>query len=197
VNDNIRLFTGLQIPEQVRTALLDKLQVWKSDIPFEKWPHIEDWHITLQFLGNVASSHLPAIHEAMKEASFETRSFTLTLNRLGIFGNPRQPSILWIGLADLSPQLLSLHAALGSALQRSYGYQPEERPFHPHITIARKYAGKGPLHPASLPVLDPGNDAFTWTADQVVLFQSHLGRSPMYEPLITAAFTQDPDSIQM
>jgi 2'-5' RNA ligase len=186
VNNNIRLFTGLAIPDHVRSGIRSRISAWKNDFPFERWSHPEDWHITLHFIGSVEVPAASAIRKAIEETAKQIGPFRLSLSRLGIFGNPRRPSILWLGLEQIPPQLHTLHAELGAALHRTIGFVPEDRPFHPHLTIARKFSGTAPFNGSVLPALEPGDDWHQWTADEIVLFRSHLGRSPMYEQTETA-----------
>jgi len=197
VTNNIRVFTGLAIPDSIRSAAERHVPAWKAEFPFERWAHPADWHVTLHFLGETDSAQLPAIRRALEEAAQEARPFGLALDRLGTFGNPRHPSVLWLGLVGMLPQLRSLHSALGSALHRAIGFTPEERPFHPHLTIARKYAGQLPIQTVNLPALPPSDLVYGWTADSITLFQSHPGRSPMYEQLMTVPLTTDRDTREM
>ncbi|WJH34942.1 hypothetical protein N6H14_01970 [Paenibacillus sp. CC-CFT747] len=57
-----------------------------------------------------------------------------------------------------------------------FGYPPEDRPFKPHITLARK--AEGPVRLEEVPLA-----AAEWTVTRFVLYQTHMGRSPMYEEI--------------
>lgn len=173
-----RLFTGIALPEQIRNELSDRLPEWRRKLAFERWPHPDDWHVTLHFLGETSSDKVPGVETALDEAARSTPPFELTLEGFGVFGAPRSPSILWAGLAGPLGPLLKLHAALSDSLLREIGFEAEKRPYRPHLTIARKYKGSDRWDAA---LLEDGFSPLSFTVHEAVLFRSRLGRSPMYE----------------
>jgi 2'-5' RNA ligase len=87
-------------------------------------------HLTLHFLGE---KELEPVQAALAQIASEPLS--LEWSRLGKFGSPRRETILWAGLQD-TPALQRLYATISEAL-RPAGYEPEPRPFRPHVTLAR------------------------------------------------------------
>jgi len=89
-------------------------------------------HLTLAFLGEVAPDRV----EAAKSAASGIRGerFELVLDRVGAF---RRAGVGWAGPAQAPRALLDLQSALDSAL-RAAGFKLEDRPFAPHLTLARK-----------------------------------------------------------
>ena len=110
-----------------------------------------NFHITLAFVGAVDAATRSCMEQAA--ATLCGASFDLCLDRIGAWTGPR---ILWLAPAAPPPALVSLAAQLQQAL-RPCGYQPEARPYLPHVTLARKLAGEPPslaLPPLHWPVRD-------------------------------------------
>ena len=92
---------------------------------------VSNLHATLAFVGAVPLEdveRLIEIGEALPRAGFE-----LALDTLGSFRGAR---VAWIAPSMLAPALMTLHAALDARL-REAALRVEERPYHPHVTIAR------------------------------------------------------------
>jgi len=93
----------------------------------------EHIHITLAFLGSVDEARQDCMIEAA--AGIQGQAFRLELDEAGHF--PR-PQVVWVGTRHMPPVLQSLQTQLVSELMRQCGYEPEARPFVPHITLWRK-----------------------------------------------------------
>lgn len=172
-------FYALALPESVKTKLHEISQQWQGTLPFKTWVHHQDLHITLAFLGAAPEEKLEhTIHKMQSE--FICPAFSLSINHLGVFGKKDAPRIFWAGVND-EPGLkqareLVYHACL------SAGFSLETRPFHPHITIARKWVGNEPFSREILKEQNPFNEApLTFQAEKVVLYETHLGNTPKYK----------------
>lgn len=125
----MRLFIAIDLPEAVKSRL-DSL---RADIPGARWVPPEQLHLTLAFLGEVDAAGCETLSAEL--AKIKAEGFTLHFSRLGCFPHPRSPRILWLGL---QPELRLLQLArLVRAAVLSCGISQEERPFAPHITLAR------------------------------------------------------------
>jgi len=184
-----RLFIGLAVPDDIRRRLVERLDGWRKRFAFARWAHPDDWHITLHFIGETESGKIPAIVRALNESAADARPFDVKLRGLGTFGPPARPSLLLVLPDGRHEPLRALHAALGGALAREIGFAPEARPFKPHLTLARKYAGAEPWNPARA---EAETFSASWTARDVCLFRSHLGRRPMYEVVHRAPIGDQP-----
>jgi 2'-5' RNA ligase len=185
VGEQQRLFIGLAVPDDVRERLLGRMEEWRRRFPFSRWVHPDDWHITLHFIGETDADRVPAIVRALNETAANARPFEVRLRGLGTFGPPSRPSVLHMLPDGRHEPLRALHAELGAALGRAIRFTPDERPYRPHLTLARKYAGAAAWDPARA-----ASETFaaSWLAPDVCLFRSRLGRSPMYEILHRAPF---------
>jgi 2'-5' RNA ligase len=161
-----RLFFALWPGDEVRQALFH----WQvHNLPGDvRWQHRADLHMTLHFLGQVEAERLDALHEL--GAAVWMRSFSLVLDRIGHF--PR-PQVLWAGVSTLPDELAALHARLGEGL-RARGFTTEARPFHAHVTLARKVR----RCPEAAPLVP-----LCWPVDGLVLVESRGGEVPHYHPI--------------
>ena len=185
----IRLFVALPLPQPLKDTLKADIEQLKKQYPFQKWVHPQDLHLTLVFLGDMASSAVDAVTERLREAAAGCHPFPLRLEEAGVFGPPRSPRVLWAGLQGEVAGLRELQARVSDCLT-SLGYTPEERAYSPHLTLARQYAGASPVSKEALAAVFPkGAEAYAWTADRLVLYRSHLGKLPMYEELVSVPFS--------
>lgn len=127
----MRLFVAVELPADVK----DALTALETSIPGTTWVKPAALHLTLRFLGDqIDPIRLTPIKTAL--ASVKAPSFSLALRGVGRFPPGRRPArVLWVGMDD-QPALLSLQASVERALG-AVGFEPEERPFNPHITLAR------------------------------------------------------------
>jgi 2'-5' RNA ligase len=122
-----RLFVAVDLPDAVKAELV-RLQPPSGNGVRCTPP--DQMHLTLHFLGDV---DLDPVVEALQRV--KAASFSLRLEGVGTFGSAGRGFILWAGFG-YCPAVLALHAAIADALQQT-GYQPERRPFSPHLTLAR------------------------------------------------------------
>ena len=100
------------------------------------WVREENLHLTLKFLGDIPLTNVEAVAQATEGATKTIEPFEITVTGSGAFPPKGQPRVLWVGLEDASGQLALLHTALEDECAQA-GFPREERPFHPHLTIAR------------------------------------------------------------
>jgi RNA 2',3'-cyclic 3'-phosphodiesterase len=123
-----RLFTGLELPRDVRT----RLSLLSAPLSGAKWVETEDLHLTLRFLGDIDARTADEFIESI--GPFTVEPFELTLSGLGVFGNQR-PDVIWVGAEpkDVVGRLNQWHERAA----RAVGLEPDTRPFVPHVTLAR------------------------------------------------------------
>jgi 2'-5' RNA ligase len=123
-----RLFTALEIP---RDAALS-LSLLRGGLPGARWVDVENYHITLRFIGDVEGHVADEVANALDRV--RRPAFTLTLSGVGAFGG-RKPHSIWAGVAA-SPDLTALQGEIERICQR-LGLPPDPRKFMPHVTLAR------------------------------------------------------------
>ncbi|MDO7907184.1 RNA 2',3'-cyclic phosphodiesterase [Paenibacillus sp. JX-17] len=176
--DQERLFTAIRLPSAWKQELYTWTMTHRPSLNFAKWVDPEDYHITLQFLGDVPLERIPLLVEKLQEAAKERDSFVLHLGETGFFGRKEFPRILWRGIKGEIQPLTVLYEDIVS-LTSDLGYQPEDRPYRPHITLARKYKSDQPVSPD----FGAGEVSLTeeWEVGEFVLFATRMGKQPMYQ----------------
>jgi 2'-5' RNA ligase len=123
-----RLFTALEIP---RDAALS-LSLLRGGLPGARWIDVENYHITLRFIGDVEGHIADEIADALDR--IRRHSFMLALTGVGAFGG-KKPHAVWAGVAA-SPDLSALQGEIDRICQR-LGVAADPRKFMPHVTLAR------------------------------------------------------------
>lgn len=167
-----RLFTAIELPRAVTDALV-ALQppAGRGVKPVAR----ERMHLTLHFMGEVEPD---AVEHAL--AHVRAERFELTIGSPGMFSRRGRPAALWAGVEHSEP-LHALHAAIGDALAAA-GVAPEQRPYRPHVTLARltPRASRATVK-AFLARAAP--EPVTFRVDEFVLFASETTASgPVYTP---------------
>lgn len=144
-----RTFIALEQDESLQRRLSETIYRLASALPRLKWVDPAGIHLTLAFLGELNDQQLAKTVVAAQYAAAAVNPFAYRLSGLGTFGPPRQPRVLWMGIAEPSGVLTVLYQALTLALQQQ-GFPTDERPFSPHLTLARI---KSPLNPEQLHLL--------------------------------------------
>jgi RNA 2',3'-cyclic 3'-phosphodiesterase len=133
----IRTFIGVDIGKAIRqraVALQDALAQAGTQV---KWVEPENIHVTLLFLGEVDDREVPNVCRVVGETVSRHQPFSMTIERVGCFPNPRRPRILWIGVGEGTQELCALHDSLEPPLMDLGCYRREERKYTPHITLGR------------------------------------------------------------
>ncbi len=157
-----RLFTALEIP---RNAALS-LSLLRGGLPGGRWIDVENYHITLRFIGDVDGRTADEIVARLDR--IDRPEFQLSLSGIGSFGS-KKPHSIWAGVSA-EPELFALQAEMERLCQR-VGLPPDPRKFVPHVTLARLkasrlddvvhyLAGRGDFHTS------------TFTASRFVLLSS-------------------------
>jgi 2'-5' RNA ligase len=163
------------MPDEMRHALADMIRV--IPIPGRLVPPA-NWHITLRYLGRVDEPTYERFLHGLEPAR-GTGAFRIGLDGLGAFPNPGRAAVVWLGVGSGAEQLATLnHVAEEAALDA--GLIPEDRPFHPHLTLSR-VRPPGDATAALTHAVSVG-----WRCDRVVVYLSRHGKGgAIYEPLET------------
>lgn len=135
-NNLIRAFLAIEVNEAARaslTGLIHRLRKGPSKV---SWVPPENLHLTLRFLGDVPPSLLDDLSAELTSTLREIETFDLRLAGVGVFPDPRRPSVIWAGVHTPPAALAYVHGAAEHAAQ-AIGLDKEPRPFRPHITLGR------------------------------------------------------------
>ena len=143
--EEIRSFIAIELPEEAKKGLARlKGELQKDEHKFVKWVNPDGLHLTLKFLGNIPSKRVTEIINAMEEVTQGVSAFHLEISGLGAFPSLRQARVFWVGIGGEVDRLVKLQQNIDSALA-VLGFAKEERPFVPHLTLARLRPGASPL----------------------------------------------------
>ena len=174
----IRLFVALELPEAVRAPLAE----WTLETfahPDLRPVRPESLHVTLVFLGYQRERDVERIAQAA--SAVPAPAFRLTPEDVAAVPRSR-PRLFALGLADEQGALGAWQEGLSDRLQAAGVYEPEKRPFWPHVTLARVKRGRAPRGIAVPPPPEALNESFE--ATRVTLYRSTLRpQGALYEPL--------------
>ena len=173
-------FFAISLPEEAKREVKKICSFVQQEFPFRRWVHYEDYHITLAFLGAASNDKLEEAKRIVKERLNGQKAFSLHINQLGVFGKEDTPRIFWADTAKEERLMMIRDIVFSACLQA--GFELETRPFKPHITLARNWAGINPFQSSQLKNNNPFQNAhLSFQANEVVLYQTHLDQTPKYE----------------
>lgn len=164
----MRLFVGLDLPWTLR----ERLALLAGGVPGARWAPIENYHLTLRFIGETPAYRAEEIDLAL--AALRGRPFVLSLAGVGTFAKAGRAVALWVGV-ERNPALEHLQNKIETALQRC-GLPPERRRFTPHVTLARL---DGTVAESKLAAYVQAHNLFRAgpiDVDRFTLFSSQLGK---------------------
>jgi RNA 2',3'-cyclic 3'-phosphodiesterase len=189
-----RLFVALDLPQDVRAGLVDWQRTALSD-PALRVVRPEALHMTLVFLGYQAEKDAKAIAKAAFDVDGAAPAVELVREPVGV---PRGKRPRLIALAANSEGTVGLQKQVEERLVESGFYEPEKRPFWPHLTVARvKPEAPKSRKPALImtpPHPLPEHMFRFFRPTRLVLFKSHLRRTGAeYEALAELELPTDGD----
>ncbi|TMI28103.1 RNA 2',3'-cyclic phosphodiesterase [Candidatus Bathyarchaeota archaeon] len=181
--DQVRSFVSIDLDDQQILSrvgsILSSLQAMGGDLkPVER----ENIHLTLKFLGNVSSSRLSEVETSLYQLAFPV--FSTEIRGAGAFPNLNHMTVIWVGVNEGWSQVEQIYEQVEKLLS-PLGFRKENRPFSPHITIARVRSGRKRDEMANF-LQHLNDESFgSFTVDKVRLKQSILSSSgPKYSTLL-------------
>ena len=175
--EQIRSFVAIELPEEAKEGLVRlKKELERDEHKFVKWVDPRGIHLTLKFLGNIPSKQAAEITEAIEGAAQGISPFHLEIGGLGAFPSLRQARVFWVGIGGEVEKLSRLQQNIDSALA-ALRFAKEERPFVPHLTLARIRQGASPLERRSFGELVGSTvfeDKYHVTVESISLMRSQL-----------------------
>ena len=172
----MRLFIGIPLAQDVKDALQSLTRSLQSANDNLRWSSSESWHITLQFLGETSEeSHRCVVTRLQEVLSAEV---PVRLDGTGFF---ERAGVFFAGVR-VSTGMLELEKRILAATARC-GFVAEDRPFHPHVTLARAKGDKRMNALQKLKQRVKGDVTFpAFTASEFLLYEASLGAGgPRYE----------------
>ncbi|MFD3579159.1 RNA 2',3'-cyclic phosphodiesterase [Streptomyces sp. NPDC058644] len=168
----VRVFIALAPPDDAKQELARALDPAYDAHPRMRWNRIEDWHITLAFLGEVPVGAVALLRTPLARLAAGRGALTLALRGGGHFDE----RVLWSGI-DGDLEELRLLAAAVRAVVDDCGVTRVNRPFRPHLTLARARRDTPSCAVEAAAGL-AGFNGRPWRAERLHLVASNIGRGP-------------------
>jgi len=179
-DDHLRAFIAIDISTIIREKIT-RFQKHMSEVgAHASWIKPINIHLTLTFLGDIPVQSLEIISDIMDDVSALHKSFTCEIKGVGYFGKGKSTRIIWIGFAGDLQGLVSVQMDLFRRIMTT-GVHLDNKPFVPHLTIARI----NPRHHASniVSLLQPYKENLfgNLSVKDLILYRSELGpNGPSY-----------------
>ena len=132
----LRAFIAVELPAELQQKVHRATANFRRGIdPLIRWTAAEHMHLTLKFLGDVSQPNVEFLIEMLRTQAELISPFVIQLGGLGSFPGPKRPRVIYIGI-QAPAALGTLQRGIESASRR-LGYEAEERPFSPHLTLGR------------------------------------------------------------
>lgn len=175
----MRLFVALMPPAEALAELRAATEALHAELgPALRWTRPEQWHLTLAFLAEVDDPTRAELAGRLGRVAARAAPLTLSIGAGGRFGD----RVLWVRVRGDTDRLRRLAGSVRAAARRS-GLPVEDRPYRPHLTLARS---SGADLRAAVGRL-AGFEGTSWTASRLHLVRSRLGAGPgrtaLHEPV--------------
>ncbi|MEU7121503.1 RNA 2',3'-cyclic phosphodiesterase [Streptomyces zaomyceticus] len=168
----VRVFIALAPPDEAKEELERELLPAYDAYPGMRWNRIEDWHITLAFLGELSIGTVPLLRPPLAELAASRRPVELALRGGGQFDE----RVLWSGI-DGDVEGLHRLATDVRTVVKECGIAFEDRPLRPHLTLARARRDD-PSSVVDVAAALAGFAGRRWPAERLHLVGSNFGRGP-------------------
>lgn len=175
-----RLFVAVSPPADVLTAVEEAVAPARKSMVGPRWTTEDQWHLTLQFLGQVEDDVVSDVSRALDGVS-QIQPFAVRLGGGGAFPRVPRGRVIWLGVVEGAKGLGVLAGRVNQALE-PVGFEAEKREYHPHLTLARLKV-PGDVTPAVEALgEEPVGPAFV--VSEVVLYESRLSpKGARYEAM--------------
>ena len=175
-----RLFYALKPDPVVRDALVRTIDsLSKRQTTRLRWVPVENWHVTLKFIGAVSSNRIDDLCDCLHRAALESPPVEIRLNSIEPFPSSNRPIVLaatGAGSAAAEHLVQELESCCSEA-----GWPEDTRGWRCHLTLAR-VRNRGALS------FEPVDIDVAFTASEILLLESTSGDAgTRYVPLATAA----------
>lgn len=186
----VRGFLAIKLAPETDLEIQKAVSRWAYLGKGVKWVKPDNVHLTLKFLGNLTENQVARVSETLRIICAGTAPFKLELGSPGVFPNLRSPKILWLGLRGQLDCLEKFRNHVEKTLAKQ-GFEPNSRPFIPHITIGR-IKGRPPSKERFARFLKSEMAGHVSIVDRLYFYQSRLTPAgPVYIPLSIHSFIEN------
>jgi 2'-5' RNA ligase len=150
----IRTFLAVELSQALRDELATVQQELKRSLEQRmqgstriSWAQPASIHLTLKFLGDMDEQMIDRLRAVLEEAMGSQIAVVVPLERIGVFPNPQNPRLLWVGPSEHwergeeAKRIVEIRGAIEQSCE-GFGVLREPRPFSPHLTVARIKMGE-------------------------------------------------------
>ncbi len=133
----VRAFIAISLSDEITRQLEQVIENLKAQLPgvAVRWAPAHNIHLTMKFLGDVSITNLELVKKIIQVEASHHSAFEMSIGNLGAFPNPHRPQVLWVGV-EAGQELFAIQSGIENEAAR-LGYAREDRPFSPHLTLAR------------------------------------------------------------
>ena len=190
--NQIRVFIAIDLPKSIQDSIENQTSRLRQGTGngLVRWVPPANMHLTLKFIGSISTSHVDFLKQMLTQAAESHSPFDLQIGGIGSFPNSKRPRVIWVGI-HAPADLASLQKNIEAGATR-LGYEKEERPFSPHLTLGRV---RSDIAPADLQKIRSTLDSFqlgnigSAKIDAVHLYKSDLhSDGSVYTKLFSVPF---------
>jgi 2'-5' RNA ligase len=181
----IRVFLAVELSSDLREKISALQQQLKTTLLPMNWVRPESIHLTLKFLGSVEPSRSSQLLSVLEPIGKRQNKFSVDVQDLGVFPHVKHPRIFWVGVTEKTHALQELVLEIEAVLE-PLGFPLEDKPYHPHLTLARMTRENAIVGSALVKngILHSDHQLGILPIDRFLLFQSDLDSfGATYTPL--------------
>jgi 2'-5' RNA ligase len=185
----LRAFIAIQLSEELKSQigeLQSELRHHAPELRGVSWVQPDSIHLTLRFLGEIQESQVAELGAVIVRAAVGVGPFTFKARGLGAFPTAQRARVVWLGINDESGRnsLGQLQAAIEQGVI-DLGFEPEDRDFSPHLTLARIRERHAAMQLAPTFASERERLVGGMMAESVALMRSELRpQGAVYTPLV-------------
>lgn len=181
-SNSIRTFICIEAPDSIKERIGELQQTLRRHDAKISWVKPSNIHLTLRFLGDVATRSIPAVEAAVERAALRSQPVVIEVGTTGCFPSVKRPRVFWVGLTAVPDALADLHAMIEEELALE-GFPTDDRRYSPHLTIGRVRSPKNANRVAE-ELIATGFKRESFQAARVIVMRSNMNPGgSIYSPL--------------
>ncbi|MGN1402654.1 MAG: RNA 2',3'-cyclic phosphodiesterase [Bacillus sp. (in: firmicutes)] len=173
-------FIAVAFTKEEKLQLTAKVDETSIRGAFKRWVHPSDIHLTLVFIGSAEREKLEKVMDQVEVMLLGQEKFVMTITGFSYFGRKENPRVFF-ALPQSEEKLHNIQRVVASSC-RNEGIAFDEKPFKPHLTLARKYIAKEKLTDNQLAAL---NELFQppmpLEVKKICLYETQQDQTPKYK----------------